>query len=299
METKHLETPGELTQVLGRELSPEAIDKNGWTDLHHAALFNLTESARALLAGGAKVNAALKRDGRQLDMGLKTLLFDLGVMFQSWEREGETPLHLAACSNARATANLLLDSGADLMAGLELGGTPLNVAARFNALETVALLLERGADLGAPDLYGLTPLHNAVGNGALQAVRLLLEAGADVNAKADRRVTPLHLAVMYKAPLIFDDPTVLGLLLDWGAEVNALMTALGATALDIAGVLGRPRMAECLRRHGGDATAHETTKVVGMVDVKLGRGGVLMPIMQRTVKRRRPRRPRLEGAKRS
>ena len=289
METRHLATPDELIKALGRELSPKAADKNGWTDLHHAALFNLRESAQALLAGGAKVNAALRRDGRQLDMGLKTLLFELGILFQTWEREGDTPLHLAACSNAAATAELLLDSGADLMAGLELGGTPLNVAARFGATETSALLLERGADIGAPDIHGWTPLHNAVGAGMRKTVRLLLETGADVNAKADRRVTPLHLAVMHNAPLIFDDPAIPALLLDWGAKVNALMTDMGATALDIATVLARPRIAELLRRWGGDLTAEESARVVGMVDVKLGQGGVLMPIMQRTVKRRRPR----------
>lgn len=53
METRHLETPDDLTKALGRDLSPRAADGNGWTDLHHAALFNLAEPARALLDRGA------------------------------------------------------------------------------------------------------------------------------------------------------------------------------------------------------------------------------------------------------
>ena len=289
MQAKHLETPEELTKVLGRELSSQAVDPNGWTDLHHTALFNLVEPARALMTEGADVNAALKTDGKQLTADAVHLLYRLGLIFKTWEREGDTPLHMAACSDAAAAAKLLLDNGADLFAGLGGGGTPLNVAARFEAVDTASELLARGADSGARDAQGWTPLHSAAGGGALKTVRLLLDAGADVNAAAKQGLTPLHLSVSQRAPQAFDDPTITRLLLDWGAEVNALLDGLNITALDLAAALGRPVMANLLRRRGGDLTAEEKTEVVGMIDVNLGSGGLLMPIMKRSIRRRPPR----------
>ena len=289
METRHLDTPDDLINALGRGFSHQAVDENGWTDLHHAALFNLAEPARALLAQGANVNATLKTDGRQLGADLVKTLNGLGVHFRSWEREGDTPLHMSACSNAAATAEVLLRSGADVYAGLGGGGTPLNVSARFKAGEATAVLLAHGADTTARDAHGWTPLHNAACAGALKTVELLLKAGADVNALADQNVTPLHLAVMQGAPLACGDPAVPRLLLDWGADVNAVSDPVGSTPLDMAEALGRTGMAQLLRRFGGDVTIEEKVRVAGMINVKTGRGGALVPIMKRTVKRRPPR----------
>lgn len=44
-----------LSRVLGRPLSPAAVDEDGFTDLHYAALLNLPEAVRELMAAGAVV----------------------------------------------------------------------------------------------------------------------------------------------------------------------------------------------------------------------------------------------------
>ena len=43
-----------------------AADESGWTDLHHAAVWNPPDLARRLLAAGAPVDARL-RHGQQTD----------------------------------------------------------------------------------------------------------------------------------------------------------------------------------------------------------------------------------------
>ena len=47
---RRLSEVGELSAVLGRPISVDATDENGWTDLHYAAALNRPELIRALLA---------------------------------------------------------------------------------------------------------------------------------------------------------------------------------------------------------------------------------------------------------
>ena len=70
---------GKLRDVLGRELSPTAVDENGWTDLHFAAALNLPELAKALLDAGADVTVRLKDDDKPLSDRLKKSLDSLAL----------------------------------------------------------------------------------------------------------------------------------------------------------------------------------------------------------------------------
>ena len=232
-----------FAEAVGRPPSPTAKDANGWTDLHYAAVLDLSSLAKRLLQSGATVDARLKSDSEPFTDELKATLRRFGEDYDSWTRNGETPLHIAAYSNAVAIATLLVERGAAVNAKSKYG-TPLHLAAYSNAVATATLLVERGAAVNVKSDNGATPLHLAAYSNAVETATLLIERGAAVNAKDDEGYTPLHSAANNNA---IETAT---LLVERGAAVNA-KDKYGDTPL--ADALGRSadEVAAFLRRHGG------------------------------------------------
>lgn len=77
------------------------------------------------------------------------------------------------------------------------GCTPLIIAARDGHIEAVKLLVDTGADIEARDPdYKRTPIAWATFHGHKHIVEYLLEHGADVNAKDAYGNAPLKTATM-------------------------------------------------------------------------------------------------------
>jgi ankyrin repeat protein len=120
----------------------DAVDSDGRTALHHAAITGDAESVGILVSAGALVSAA--------DNG-------------TW-----TPLHFAAQGYHLSIARALLDSGAAVDAVDEHGNTPL-FRAVFDSRgrgEMISLLRQRGADCDRSNRHGISPrsLANNIAN---------------------------------------------------------------------------------------------------------------------------------------
>lgn len=142
-----------------------------------AKLYSFTHSRQDLLEAIDQENLAL----------VQQLVHDYGrdVNHASIDRNGETPLTLAAALGHTDIVRWLVDNGADFERRNHFGFSPLAAAARLGKHRVVGLLLERGADTEAKDkAFRATVLQLAVEAGAVavESVRLLLEAGADVHA---------------------------------------------------------------------------------------------------------------------
>lgn len=108
------------------------------------------------------------------------------------------------------------------------GQTPLFVAAHGGHLNIVKLLAEMGANIMSPNQKEVTPIYGTASGGHLDVVRFLLDQGADITAKASGGWTALHIAA-YKGHLDVLK-YILSLNSDFGARTSNGWTALHAAA---------------------------------------------------------------------
>lgn len=187
------------------------------------------------------------------------------------DKNGDTPLHVAALHGQLAAAQALLDAGADVNAKNNYGPfTPGDLGQQFssnNHQDPVVLLRAHGVD--QRDMKnGYTPLDLAEFSvNHKKMVALLVSKGADVNAQAASGATPLFWSVMR------DQKEDAQFLLDHGANVNAA-TAYGDTILDCALHLQYGSLIQLIVDHGADVNAKDQsdkrplTYAMGMDDHK-------------------------------
>lgn len=164
----------------------------------------------------------------------------------------QTPLHLAVITRQVKVLEVLLRAGADPSLLDKDGRSPIHLAALAGDNATLRPLLahlgEHHAHLvNAPDYHGLHPLHLAVRRDGERCLRLLVEGGAKINAPEQKSGhTALHLAVkenLFKVACT--------LITELKADVNAC-TFGGNTPLHLAASLGSPTLCSMLIAAGAD-----------------------------------------------
>ncbi|MGC4046737.1 MAG: ankyrin repeat domain-containing protein [Armatimonas sp.] len=191
------------------------------------------------------------------------LLLNAGSEVNATDNEGYSPLLLSMGSLSVSLCRELLKRKANPNLANKEGMTPLGMAAMTRSPVLIELLLSYGADpkrgsypvlglaaLGMPsslfdeddeDITKLDPLklllrqtRNAEDDysQAMAAMTMLLKAGADPNGNAPDFSTPLHVAAEYSGP------PVLSYLLKAGSKVNTVSKS-GETALHTAILAGR------------------------------------------------------------
>ena len=126
-------------------------------------------------------------------------------------------LHEAVSSNDLRRVIQLIGEGANVNEKNRDGETPLQLAAMSNCVDIAGVLIQSGADLKARDRKGWTALHMATASSQYTApvAELLIMKGANVNTQSSDNSTPLHTAIMG------GDPYKIKLLLQKGVNVNA------------------------------------------------------------------------------
>jgi len=175
--------------------SLSAVSVNAATsELADAAMARNALTVRSLLQKKADVNApqvdgttALHWAVRYDDLDTADLLIRSGARVSTANREGVTPLQLAAMNGSASMIDKLLKAGADANAALTPSGdTALMMAARTGTPEAITVLLEAGANVNAKESWGgTTALMWAASEQHAAAVKLLLDHGADVNARSN------------------------------------------------------------------------------------------------------------------
>ena len=163
------------------------------SDLADAAMSGNKQAVRSLLQKKADVNqtqvdgtTALHWTVRADDLETADLLIRAGANVSAANREGITPMQLAATNGSAAMIGKLLKAGANPNASLsKFGDTALMFAARTGKSDAVKVLLDNGAQVNAVETWGgTTPLMWAVSERHLDTVKLLIASGASVNARS-------------------------------------------------------------------------------------------------------------------
>lgn len=201
----------------------------GWcSQVAIAASFGLKEAVKAILEGGANIEAEFS--------------------------DGWTALSSAAWNGEEAVIELLLKHGANIEAKNNGGWTALANACRNGHLGVILKLLAQDADIETKNNTGWTPLLGAAWHGNEPVVRLLLEQGALIEARNNDGWTSLHQAAAH------GDDSLTQLLLDNGASVDA-RSDWGWTPLMSAAICKRPgaeNTVEVLLQAGSDRAARNT-----------------------------------------
>jgi len=134
---------------------------NGATPLHVAAAYLETGVMRALLAGGAKVDATLPN-------GVSALQLASGAPIDREARpsdlkkfnviDSDTPVIPRPSEDVLTAVRVLLEADAAVTHTSATGDTPLHAAAATNQPAVIALLVQRGADVNAKNKNAQTPL---------------------------------------------------------------------------------------------------------------------------------------------
>src|SRR5262245_25555439 len=165
----------------------------GSSDVADAAMNRNRDAVRSLLQKKADVNApqvdgttALHWAVRGDDLETADLLIRAGANVAAANREGVTPLQLAAINGTAPMIEKLVKGGADPNASLsKFGDTPLMLAARTGKIDSVKKLIDLGAKVDVVETWGgTTPLMWAVADRQTETVKLLVAGGASVNTRS-------------------------------------------------------------------------------------------------------------------
>lgn len=165
------------------------------------------------------------------------LLVRFGLNITAFNDEGFTPLHTIITSPALERdecCTYMLQRGFDDTVRTQDGRTCLLLAVEYNRLVLAKTLLTLGEDPNSRDFNGCTPLQHACWNGSLPSVEVLIEYNAVVNLYGSSGRTPLHYSCCHECERV----DIVRTLLDSGADVNAVDTLTGDTAVMMAAKVG-------------------------------------------------------------
>jgi ankyrin repeat protein len=200
-------------------------DKMGCTPLHISVLARKSEVSQLVLRHTVDFDIRDVKDYNLLHMvawkgqlEVAQMLLEhegaMKVLVRMRNKDGQTPLHLAAQRADPRIAELLINSGTDVDTRDNYNMSPLHCALKFCRSDATAqLLLAHGANFLVSDSHGWTPLHSASRYDHPSIVELLLKSGADIDVRDNKNMTPLLCALQR-----WGSDAAARLLLEYGAS---------------------------------------------------------------------------------
>lgn len=168
------------------------------------------------------------------------LLFEKSAGRLQAARDGNIPLHKAACTGHLSVVEYLLELGANAAAVQRRGYNAMDVVAARGDLKMARLLVDAGVAVSQEDSpFGRSSIHYAAAGGHKEMVEFLMKAGADISTIDVHRRTVLFNAAVAgiydtSAGSIIVIPAPSG----GSAEVVKLFASLGVdpSLLDVRGM---------------------------------------------------------------
>ncbi|XP_076457761.1 uncharacterized protein LOC143291654 [Babylonia areolata] len=186
------------------------------------------------------------------------------------DEDGDVPLHIAVVHENEAMVKKLIQLMA--LAGQKVDRynkqhqTPLHLAVKLTSLSAMEMLLEAGADPNLVDSGGLTSTHMAVQGRDIDCLEALLQWSkfpCDLDYRNFEGLAPIHTAVMN------NDLEIVTRLLEQGADVNIMDGKSGRTVLFHAAETNQKAAVELLLNRGADP---EIANYAGVVPALAAQG---------------------------
>jgi ankyrin repeat protein len=261
--------------------SIQAVDGEGRTILHLAALKGDAAAVAAILRAGAAVNKRDKEGKTALDLAFtntrtknhaetaEKLILEGGISehpiytyfapavrssnYDIRMADGIAPLHYAAQEGHAGYVRYLLDKRVDINAKNASGTTPLHETARSGNLEIMQILIAGGANVNVQDAKGNSVMHLAIPPEVhREALNLLLSHGASPNLRDEHGDSPLHIIITLNR-----NTAILQTLLRGAADVN-IHNVEGKTPLYLAVQGNRSAYIPLLLQYKSDIFAVDT-----------------------------------------
>uniref|UniRef100_A0AC35TT07 ANK_REP_REGION domain-containing protein n=1 Tax=Rhabditophanes sp. KR3021 TaxID=114890 RepID=A0AC35TT07_9BILA len=163
------------------------------------------------------------------DENILKFLYKLKASANICDNQDKSVLHVAAELGHTAIVEKLIDKfDSSLTARTKDGDTLLHIAACSGHSSTALAFLKRGVPLNMPNKKGALGLHTAAAAGFNEVVKVLLNKGTNIDIKTKENYTALHIAVQANRPQVVE--TLLG----YGANVHLHGGVLGETPLHVA-----------------------------------------------------------------
>ena len=149
----------------------KAVDEDGWTPLHAAAVKDASFLIEPLLNAGCSLT--------------------------SFNKMGWTPIHIAAGrNNTRFLSVILEPTLICVRANNDYGSTPLHIAATYGNIDFVQMLIDGGVNPNEQDYSRLTAMNYAVSyEDHPGTIELLASSGTSIDDSDNELGPPLHGAV--------------------------------------------------------------------------------------------------------
>ena len=173
-----------ILEKIGSERSQE---KNGWSPLHIAVMYDNVELTKLIIKGNGK---------------------NVENQYQK-DKFGRTPLHWAVNNRNVELCNIFLENIGDNSPGY-VGSTPFHLAANLGIslvwtppclydssvkdMKICKLFIEKFPMKNPADDNGITPLHIAARKGNFDFFMLIAQSIFNINPKTNNGSTPLHFA---------------------------------------------------------------------------------------------------------
>jgi ankyrin repeat protein len=244
------------------------------TALAMAIIYNDTNFAHFLIENGADLFAISGSGNHHLhylaltgNLKLLNTFIDAGIPINALSQRGTTALSLAVNRLDYAFSRALLEAGANSSTKASDGRTALNEAMYIGDKEMIKLILENST--GGIDIHQHTDLLvDAARALTPDVLDLLLNQGANINAISSAGETPLINAIH------FSNPEAFSFLIEQGADVN-LLTQFGKSALTtvINNKKSQPELLTILIQNGAELNIqnHLTKQTVLMRAISLNK----------------------------